>query len=342
MSAFLIVLLMSAALGATSFGIGMLPLFFTFSRTHIEQLSTLGTGLLLGAALGIIIPEGVETLVSSSPSDPAPKIALSLISGFSFMLLVEQLTSGHAHGHGHGKHFLSPSPRTTPLDSRNAHTISVGSTSSNEEFDISLAELEEAEGLGSGTDRGVRQPMLNHRRTRSDEQSTFEKPRAIAMTLGLVIHSLADGLALAASALPRKVGEGEGQNTQLWLLVFFALMVHKAPTALALSMSLMSSLSAVECRKHLAVFSAATPFGALASFGLLRLIGAGADGDWTGVALLVSGGTFLYVATVLQPVSHQETRSPSSSEMNEKVRVGIIIIGMFIPFLISLISGHEH
>ena len=51
------ILLMSIILGVTSFGIGILPLFFSFSRTRIAYLSTVGTGLLLGAALGIIIPE---------------------------------------------------------------------------------------------------------------------------------------------------------------------------------------------------------------------------------------------------------------------------------------------
>ena len=53
------ILLMSVVLGVTSFGIGTLPLFFSFSRNKIVYLSTVGTGLLLGAALGIIIPEYV-------------------------------------------------------------------------------------------------------------------------------------------------------------------------------------------------------------------------------------------------------------------------------------------
>lgn len=50
---------MSMVLGVTSFGIGTLPLFFSFSKNKIVYLSTVGTGLLLGAALGIIIPEYV-------------------------------------------------------------------------------------------------------------------------------------------------------------------------------------------------------------------------------------------------------------------------------------------
>lgn len=69
------VLFMSACLGIGSFAVGMLPLSFVFSsacdidsqalnmlikvhlESHLTKLSTLGTGLLLGAALGVIIPE---------------------------------------------------------------------------------------------------------------------------------------------------------------------------------------------------------------------------------------------------------------------------------------------
>ncbi|KAI5122800.1 hypothetical protein M0805_000143 [Coniferiporia weirii] len=347
MAGILTILLMSTILGATSFSIGMLPLFFTFSRTRIAYLSTLSTGLLLGAALGIIIPEGIETLVSSpSSSDPATKIALSLLSGFAFMLLVEQFSGHHEHSH---KHPHSPLPTTAPLESlhpfRGAGPHGLGGNDSSDvfvsggEFDMGLSELENAGGSG-----------LGHPTARADDQTEAEKARALPLTLGLVIHSLADGLALGASALPRN-GGGDGDNAgasntnfQLSFLVFLALIVHKAPTALALSMSLLSkTLSFSECRKHLAAFSVSTPLGALASFGVLSFLGAGAgDGEWTGIALLVSGGTFLYVATVLQPMSQQDSSTSSSPEMGEKARAGLIIAGMFVPFSISLAVGHGH
>lgn len=90
MAGILTILLMSIALGVASFGVGQLPLFFSFSSDHstislpddddsltsekfkwlpgarIAYLSTLGTGLLLGAALGIIIPEYVKCFISTS------------------------------------------------------------------------------------------------------------------------------------------------------------------------------------------------------------------------------------------------------------------------------------
>ncbi|KAL5520114.1 hypothetical protein ACEPAG_1774 [Sanghuangporus baumii] len=347
MSGTLTILLMSAALGLAAFGIGMLPLFFTFSRTHIQYLSTVGTGLLLGAALGIIIPEGVETLVSSNVSEPSRKIAVSLILGFAFMLIVEQLTSGHSHDHGDEfKHSPLPTSASLSVPGRTAD----GRVSPNAEFDISLAELEDAEGIHSNGRDSTEQPMLQRLgggvREGNGSVGVPDRKRAFPMTLGLVIHSLADGLALGASALPRRGDSGSEatQNTQLSLVVFLAIIIHKAPTALALSMSLLSSLTPSECRKHLAAFSAATPIGALVVFAILNILGGDIEGEWTGIALLLSGGTFLYVATVLAPVSKPESSrsSSSSTEMGERLRIGLILLGMFIPLLISLFTGHEH
>jgi len=56
------------------------------------------------------------------------------------------------------------------------------------------------------------------------EQRKASFYRAIPLTLGLVIHSLADGLALGASSLPKAGGQG---GTQLSFVVFLALIVHK-------------------------------------------------------------------------------------------------------------------
>ena len=79
-----VLFIMSAVLGISTFAIGMLPLLYAFSssssrsvkdllqyiyyieiESHLERLSALGTGLLLGAALGVIIPEYVQLRVFS-------------------------------------------------------------------------------------------------------------------------------------------------------------------------------------------------------------------------------------------------------------------------------------
>jgi len=57
MSAFFNLLAMAAAMGVAAFGVGLLPLSVSLSKTHLAHMSTLGSGLLVGAAIGVVIPE---------------------------------------------------------------------------------------------------------------------------------------------------------------------------------------------------------------------------------------------------------------------------------------------
>ena len=51
------------------------------------------------------------------------------------------------------------------------------------------------------------------------------------------------------------------------------------------------------------------------------------------------GGTFLYVATVLQPVSHH---SATAADIKPLTRVLHITTGIFIPYGLSAFLGHGH
>jgi len=110
-------------------------------------------------------------------------------------------------------------------------------------------------------------------------------------TLGLVIHAAADGIALGASST--------SSNTALEAIVFLAIMLHKAPAAFGLSAVLLrAGLGKRQARAHLIIFSMAAPVGAIVTWILLGLLGEGSGEGmqwWTGVLLLFSGGTFLYV-----------------------------------------------
>ena len=98
MSTLLVLLSLSGLLGLTSFGVGILPLSFTFSGEHLtksrytrpshitegvhmSRLSSLGTGLLLGAALGVIIPEYVCELSSHCSTSPIIACLTSFLQG---------------------------------------------------------------------------------------------------------------------------------------------------------------------------------------------------------------------------------------------------------------------
>lgn len=310
MSGWVSVLGMSALLGVGSFAIGMLPLSFTFSRPTLAKLTTFGTGLLLGTALGVIIPEGVETVASGEESHrfPTHTVAIALLSGFKFMLLVERIISARSQSHSH-THVPLPTSESSLEPPRSA-------TNGYVEFDadVELGELEREQGIAPEIDHRPSE----HRHIHHQDLDSDGKKKAYPLTLGLVVHALADGLALGSSALANDSAVPSG----LSVVIFVALLIHKAPTALALATSLLStSLSRADCRKHLAVFSASTPIGAITTYGIMTLLRVQSDSTWSGFALLFSGGSFLYVATVLQP------GKASSEDISNRLRFLLTILG---------------
>lgn len=179
---------------------------------------------------------------------------------------------------------------------------------------------------------------------------TAKSARSFATTVGLVIHAAADGIALGASS--------STSDMKLGFIIFFAIMIHKAPAAFGLtSVLLKQGLSKRLARAHLIIFSLAAPVGALSTWLLLALLGGGnMDGPgghwWTGMLLLFSGGTFLYVAMHAM----QETGSHGSPAANGSASYGdsparkaetntmrdtmATTVGMLLPLLTQF--GHHH
>lgn len=119
--------------------------------------------------------------------------------------------------------------------------------------------------------------------------------RSLSTTLGLCIHAAADGIALGASS-------SSTSTTSLSLIIFVAIMVHKAPAAFGLtSVLLKQGLGKRTARGHLVIFSLAAPVGAVGTWVIVRTLGGGGNTEpalmkwWTGILLLFSGGTFLWV-----------------------------------------------
>lgn len=141
--------------------------------------------------------------------------------------------------------------------------------------------------LGSGLRRGS--SPIRDGGLLNGGQSSSRRGHSFATTTGLVIHAAADGIALGASS----------SDTGLSFIIFFAIMVHKAPASFGLtSVLLKQGLSSRTARAHLLIFSLAAPVGALVTFLFANMVGSsGGDGSsalWrTGMLLLFSGGTFL-------------------------------------------------
>ncbi|KAG2112298.1 Zinc/iron permease [Suillus discolor] len=306
-SGFLRMMSMSLVMGAASFGAGLVPLSLSMTKSHLAKLSTLSTGLLIGAALGVIIPEGVASTIAGDPEPESysHKIALCILLGFAFMFLVEE--------------YISPHARPLPLEIR--HEVE------DVHFDITLDELEREEGMTLPGSHASTWQMLRHAPSSSLQ-------RAYPLSLGLTVHALVDGYALGVSSLETRSGA-------LSFVVFLAIIIHKAPTALALTSSLLeTSLSPSECKRHLLLFSLATPVSAILSYILYTHTGDGNNLS-VGTPLLFSGGTFLYVATVVKSPS-EATLSSTQETITKTSRTLLLLLGMFFPFIISAMLGHGH
>uniref|UniRef100_G3U654 Zinc transporter ZIP9 n=1 Tax=Loxodonta africana TaxID=9785 RepID=G3U654_LOXAF len=150
----------------------------------------------------------------------------------------------------------------------------------------------------------------SHVHSTDDPETARSSNSKITTTLGLVVHAadLADGVALGAAA--------STSQTSVQLIVFVAIMLHKAPAAFGLVSFLMhAGLERNRIRKHLLVFALAAPVMSMATYlGLSKSSKeALSEVNATGVAMLFSAGTFLYVATVhVLPEDTSIKRSGSS------------------------------
>uniref|UniRef100_A0A1D5R9K7 Zinc transporter ZIP9 n=2 Tax=Cercopithecinae TaxID=9528 RepID=A0A1D5R9K7_MACMU len=260
MDDFISISLLSLAMLVGCYVAGIIPLAVNFSEERLKLVTVLGAGLLCGTALAVIVPEGVHALYEDIlegkhhqasethdviASDKAAEksvvhehehshdhtqlhayIGVSLVLGFVFMLLVDQIGNSHVH----------------PTD---------------------------------------------------DPEAARSSNSKITTTLGLVVHAAADGVALGAAA--------STSQTSVQLIVFVAIMLHKAPAAFGLVSFLMhAGLERNRIRKHLLVFSLAAPVMSMVTYlGLSKSSKeALSEVNATGMAMLFSAGTFLYVATV--------------------------------------------
>ncbi|XP_046975778.1 zinc transporter ZIP9 [Vanessa cardui] len=285
-----VLILLALVMLVGSYVAGSIPLNVSMSEDKLLKVTVFGAGLLVGTALAVIIPEGVRalfaerTVLVTKDYTPEPSrqddlhsvIGISLVLGFVFMLIVDQMSSKY-------------------------------------------------------------------------NETSNPTEKNITATVGLVVHAAADGVALGAAATT--------SHADVELIVFLAIMLHKAPAAFGLVTFLLhAGLERNRIRKHLLIFSCAAPLLAV-----LTYFGIGneskqtlSDFNATGIAMLFSAGTFLYVATVhvlpelTHPHSHTHTLLPIQDGVPTKKGFGglqlceviILAIGAMLPVLLTM--GHEH
>ncbi|XP_068819570.1 zinc transporter ZIP9-like isoform X2 [Capricornis sumatraensis] len=173
-----------------------------------------------------------------------------------------------------------------------------------------------------------------------DPETARPSNSKITTTLGLVVHAAADGVALGAAA--------STSQTSVQLIVFVAIMLHKAPAAFGLVSFLMhAGLERNRIRKHLLVFALAAPVMSMVTYlGLSKSSKeALSEVNATGVAMLFSAGTFLYVATVhvlpeVGGMGHSHKPDPTGGRGLSRLEVAALVLGCLIPLVLSI--GHQH
>ncbi|XP_060704468.1 zinc transporter ZIP9-like isoform X1 [Hemiscyllium ocellatum] len=325
------IILLSLAMFGGCLLLGMIPLTIRLPQEKLKFVTVLGAGLLCGTALAIIIPEGIELLLGDLTTDqqrnisqkqvimeykvsdgkqagtkefapPHFVIGISLVMGFLLMFIIDQIGNCITWQGG---------------ESPNAcQQVSDGQQSSPSQHPASNT-----------------QPVAS---TITETSSGPAAGSSLTATLGLVIHAAADGVALGTAA-------GSSQIS-LQVIVFFAVILHKAPASFGLVSYLMyAGLEKKQIQKHLFIFSLAAPLLAITTYFIVSKSSVGSlhQTKATGIGLLFSAGTFLYVASVhVLPEVSSQTQHRVASNGGRK-GLGILesltlIVGCTIPVLLSL------
>ncbi|XP_058843353.1 zinc transporter ZIP9-like [Acipenser ruthenus] len=305
--------LLSLAMLVGCYVSGTIPLAFNFSEEKLKLVTVLGAGLLCGTALAVIIPEGVHVLYEDilGEKHESASEGQGVETGETVVkdVLGAAVAGGHEHSHSH--------------DHAQLHAY----------IGVSLV-------LGFVFMLLVDQIGSSHVHATEDPEGGRAANSKITTTLGLVVHAAADGVALGAAA--------STSQTSVQLIVFVAIMLHKAPAAFGLVSFLMhAGLERNRIRRHLLVFALAAPVLSMLTFlGLSQSSKeALSEVNATGVAMLFSAGTFLYVATVhvlpeVGGTGHSHASNGSGGKGLSRVEVVALVVGCLIPLVLSI--GHQH
>ncbi|XP_013915731.1 PREDICTED: zinc transporter ZIP9 [Thamnophis sirtalis] len=306
MDDFLSISLLSLAMLIGCYVAGIIPLAVNFSEERLKLVTVLGAGLLCGTALAVIVPEGVHALYEDLLEAKHHPVSES-----QKVIETEKADVPEVHEHNHNH------------DHSRLHAY----------IGVSLV-------LGFVFMLLVDQIGNSHVHAADDPEAARPGNSKITTTLGLVVHAAADGVALGAAA--------STSQTSVQLIVFVAIMLHKAPAAFGLVSFLMhAGLERNRIRKHLLVFALAAPVLSMVTYlGLSKSSKqALSEVNATGVAMLFSAGTFLYVATVhvlpeVGGMGHSHKPDSVGGKGLSRLEVAALVLGCLIPLILSI--GHQH
>lgn len=348
---------------------GALPLALTLSETKMRLITVLGAGLLIGTALAVIIPEGIHSLYSVQESHQDHlsmneehyhhkrdlESALDLAQSKDYKIMNEDFVrvlkasnlsktrikrqENNQQDHSSGNS-LNQNESKNPI--RNVvETKSEEGSGHGHQTHSSHSHSSNHSGIGISLVLGFIFMLVidhfggNYGHSHGGHQhqlidSQIRNKVTFSTTLGLVVHAAADGVALGAASA--------SQKTDVEMIVFFAIMLHKAPAAFGLVSFLMhEGLERSRIRRHLMTFALSAPVMALLTFMFLKSNIFTLPMEATGYCMLFSAGTFLYVSTVhVLP----EIQSHNDNRQFSLVELVSFIMGSIVPVFLAI--GHHH
>jgi hypothetical protein len=357
------------AMAAAALGAGSLPISAAASgafsggdadpAARFAAFSAFGAGLLVSTGVAVVVPEAFHALMA---------VELAGNAGHEH----GDHSHGHDHSHDHGGHVSHAVPDWAPgaallagvavmqaLDFLSSSSSSHGCGSALG-GGAGTAHASDGEGEAPGPSApGGRayappaDPALPQTGGRGAAAAGRSPPTAAwlpaplaalfppgdpagAALLSMVVHAAADGIAVGAAT--------RGGSLAAEWLVLAAMVAHKGPGALGLASLLVAARWPLgRARAGLALFAAASPAAALATYALLGCLGAGsgaggagAGGATAALALLFSGGTLLHAALGhVLPAASRAARQAGG-------RGAAMAAGAALPLLLSAVAPHGH
>ncbi|KAJ2064687.1 hypothetical protein GGI17_000829 [Coemansia sp. S146] len=397
------------AMFAGSWAAGCVPLYVRMDQSKFNLLALFGAGLLIGAALAVILPEGVETLSRSLLSHKTKSetddtmvesmnttIGWTLVAGFCVMFLIDNLfPSAHSHADtpdvpdndsaaclediqmtprgndrnlGNSEFTLNDSRLQYQQHTRVDDSMASLAIINGDESQHSAVPSDDWRPSAAARQQPVHPPRSQPRwRRLLGRLGSALSPRYLPSTLiGILVHSCADGLALGAAVASAHAADNgkdsdDVHSSSLEIIVFMALLLHKAPAAFGLITTLkQQGYAAYKLSVWLTVFAASAPLAALATFSIFLLAQpaspAGGHHEkpagtqpWAGIVMLFSAGTFMYVAMAhtLAEAVHQAKalRAKAKASATNAVKahaaslsfldIAVLLLGVILPPLVS-------
>ncbi len=308
----------------------MIPQWIRLTHTRMQLLISLVGGVMLGIAIFHMIPHAAAQLGPSGIDQLAWGLMLGLLSTFFLLRFF------HFHQHGPADFGTSDSDDGTHVCSEDLHAIRRDRATGSSE---SPAGTDEASHDAHACEHDHAHDHTHdhaHDDAHSHSHSTgHESPRWLGVLLGLGLHTLLDGMALAASVKAEALHDHGG-----WSIAgfgtFLAVFLHKPLDAISIT-SLM--VNAPATRRLLVNFGFALmcPLGAL-------LFWSGAD--MTGSVGNVAGWALAFSAGVFLCISLSDLLPEMEFHSHNRIRLTLaLLLGIAIAWAIGLVEGagaHQH